>query len=117
MGVKGIKLAEGDYVVSSIPIQEDTKEIAIFMEKGQGKKILITDLVTQARGGKGVLVAKISETIGALTGAAAVKDENNIILIGDNKSICISASEIPLLSRAAIGNKMTQSGINSIVKI
>lgn len=117
MGVKGIKLAEGDYVVASIPVQEDTKEIAIFMEKGQGKKILITDLVTQVRGGKGVLVAKISETIGALTGAAAVKNENNIILIGDNKSICISASEIPLLSRVAIGNKMTQSGINSIVKI
>ena len=120
MGVKAINLADDDEVIAAIcsgATPECEAEIAIFTEKGYGKKVSVKDFVEQNRGGKGVIIMKTSETTGSVTGAAAVDNDTNIILVGDMKSICIAATEIPLLSRIALGNKMTQSGIKSIVKI
>ena len=46
-----------------------------------------------------------------------VNDEDNLLLLGQ-KSICIAATDIPLLSRTAIGNMMIKdSKVNSIVKL
>lgn len=118
MGVKAINLGEDDEVVAVVTSKDSAEtEIAIFTEKGYGKKVAVKDFVTQNRGGKGVIVMKVSETTGSVTGAAAVDEDTNFILVGDVKSICIAATEIPSLSRIALGNKMTQSGIKSIVKI
>lgn len=117
MGVKAINLGEDDEVIAVVTSKNSEEEIAIFTEKGYGKKVAVKDFVTQNRGGKGVIIMKVSETTGSVTGAAAVNNDTNLILVGDVKSICIAATEIPLLSRIALGNKMTQSGIKSIVKI
>ena len=117
MGVKAINLGEDDEVIAVVTSKNSEEEIAIFTEKGYGKKVAVKDFVTQNRGGKGVIIMKVSETTGSVTGAAAVNNDTNLILVGDVKSICIAATEIPLLSRVALGNKMTQSGIKSIVKI
>ena len=118
MGVRAINLNEGDEVIGVVPIKDTEKdEIAIFTGAGFGKKVSVKDFVLQGRGGKGVIIEKVSETTGELKGAAAVTNDNLLILVGDTKTICISATEIPLSSRVALGNRMTQSGINSIVKI
>lgn len=117
MGVKGINLTEGDYVVAQIPVYKETDDIAIFTANGYGKKVAFKDLVLQGRGGKGVLIIKISDITGKITGATSVDNNDNLILIGPSKTICVSATEIPKLTRVAIGNKMTQSGINSVVKV
>ena len=118
MGVRAINLNEGDEVIGIVPIKDTEKdEIAIFTGAGFGKKVSVKDFVLQGRGGKGVIIEKVSETTGELKGAAAVTNDNLLILVGDTKTICISATEIPLSSRVALGNRMTQSGINSIVKI
>lgn len=117
MGVKAINLGEDDEVIAVVTSKNSEEEIAIFTEKGYGKKVAVKDFVTQNRGGKGVIIMKVSEATGSVTGAAAVNNDTNLILVGDVKSICIAATEIPLLSRIALGNKMTQSGIKSIVKI
>ena len=46
-----------------------------------------------------------------------INDEDNILLVGKT-SICIAATEIPLLGRATIGNQMIKNGqINSITKL
>ena len=118
MGVRAINLNEGDEVIGVVPIKDTEKdEIAIFTGAGFGKKVSVKDFVLQGRGGKGVIIEKVSETTGELKGAAAVTNDNLLILVGDTKTICISATEIPLSSRVALGNRMTQSGINSIVKV
>lgn len=118
MGVKAINLGENDEVVAVVTSKNrDEDEIAIFTEKGYGKKVSVKDFVTQNRGGKGVIIMKVSDTTGCVAGATSVDEDTNIILVGDVKSICIAATEIPLLGRPALGNKMTQSGIKSIVKI
>ena len=118
MGVKAINLNEGDEVVAAILSNSSNENgIAIFTEKGYGKKVAISDFVLQNRGGKGVIIQKVSDTTGDVAGAVAVSDDDLLILVGQAKSICIAATEVPLSSRIALGNKMTQSGINSVVKI
>ena len=118
MGVKAINLNEGDEVVAAILSNSSNENgIAIFTEKGYGKKVAISDFVLQNRGGKGVIIQKVNDTTGNVTGASAVADDDLLILVGTSKSICIAATEIPLASRVALGNKMTQSGINSVVRI
>ena len=118
MGVKAINLNEGDEVVAAILSNSSNENgIAIFTEKGYGKKVAIPDFVLQNRGGKGVIIQKVSDTTGDVAGAVAVSDDDLLILVGQAKSICIAATEVPLSSRIALGNKMTQSGINSVVKI
>ena len=116
-GVKTIKLAEDDEVLTGLPIKNDKENIAIFSECGNAKKIKIDELPTQGRTGKGLTIYKTDEESGKLVGATMISDEDNLLLLGQ-KSICIAATDIPLLSRSPKGNMMIKdSKINSIVKL
>ena len=114
MGVKGIKLADGDEVVAGVPVHKDTDSLAIFTEEGIGKKVSVGEFVKQGRGGIGNSCYKGHTVIGA----TMVSDDDNILIIGAKNSICISAKEIPLVQKVAIGNAMIKNdNIKSIVKI
>ena len=101
IGVKGITLNDGDKVVSAIPVRDKTDNIAIFSKIGLGKRISLSDIPTQGRGGKGLICYK--EPVAA---ASLVSDEDNILVLGDKKSICIEAKEIPNLGRSSSGNQI-----------
>ena len=46
-----------------------------------------------------------------------INDEDSLLLVGKT-SICISATDVPLLGRAATGNLMIKNGnLTSIVKL
>lgn len=114
LGIKGIKLAEGDEVIAALPVHKDTDEVAVFASNGMGKKIPLTEFPTQARGGKGTSVYKDGE----LVGAAMVSNEDNILICGNKTNICIPASDIPSLGKTAIGNIMIKDNkVISITKI
>ena len=103
-GVKGIKLGEGDEVVVGLPLHSNEDTLAIFSNKGTGKRMKLTEIPKQGRGGKGV---KISEdTIG---GAAMVDDTDTVLVIGRPNSICISVKDVPILSRTAVGNAIIKA--------
>ena len=99
MGLKGITLKTDDYVIATLPIRHNTDDIAIFYENGNGKRIKLEEVSRQNRAGKGIICAK--EPIAA---AILVEDKDQILVCGDRASICIEASEIPVVSRAAGGN-------------
>ena len=113
-GVRAIKLDTDDEVIIGLPIKHMTDTLAIFNEKGVAKKTNLDEFPLQARAGKGVCVLKT----GKITGAALVSDEDYILIIGQPNSICVSAKDIPLLSRIDIGNTMINgSKIKRIVKV
>ena len=115
-GVKAIKLAEGDYVIGGYPIKDST-HVAIFSEKGLGKKVKISEMTIQARGGKGILIYKPNSGTGKVAGATLVKEGDNLLLVGRPNSIYISESDVPELSRTSMGNIMIKdSNILSVVK-
>ena len=117
-GVKSIKLAEDDEVLVGLPINNKNDCVAIFTERGCGRKTKLDEFPIQQRAGKGVLIYKPSATTGNLVGAAMVDDTDNILLVGSPNSICFSAKEVPELGRTSAGNSMVKnSQVLSVVKI
>ena len=115
-GVKTIKLDENDEVVVGLPIHSDNDNIAIFSTKGYGKKTSIKEFNVQGRGGKGLVIYRPSVIYGNIAGAIVISDNDTILLTGQPSSICISATDLPLLTRTSFGNIMVKSNISSIVK-
>ena len=115
-GVKTIKLDENDEVVVGLPIHSDNDTVAIFSTKGYGKKTSIKEFTVQGRGGKGLVIYKPSAVYGQIAGATVVSNSDTILLTGQPSSICIAATDLPLLTRTSFGNIMVKSNISSIVK-
>ena len=115
-GVKTIKLDENDEVVVGLPIHSDNDTVAIFSTKGYGKKTSIKEFTVQGRGGKGLVIYKPSVVYGQIAGATIISDNDTILLTGQPSSICIAATDLPLLTRTSFGNIMVKSNISSIVK-
>ena len=117
-GVKGIGLNEGDEIVSALPIRHNTDTLAIFTESGSGKKVSLTEFPVQKRAGKGIAGYKASNVSGDIVGATLVADEDNVLIVGDKSTICVSAKDIPLQSRLSVGNQLIRnSRIKSITKV
>ena len=116
MGVVGIKLSEGDEVVTALPIHKDTDTVGLFTSNGMGKKVSLTDFPLQGRGGKGTICYKLDPGV-KIAGAAMLSDEDNILVSGSKSSICISAKDVPLQGKTALGNIIVKNNlVNSITK-
>lgn len=115
IGVKGINLMENDYVVAAMPVRDKNDSLAIFSEKGLGKRILPSEAVTQKRGGKGMACYKVSNATGGVACATMVNEEDNILVVGKTKSICIAAKELPALGRTSIGNQILKN--NTVIGV
>ena len=117
-GIKGITLSEDDYVVAGLPVRNSKDSLAIFSTNGLSKKISLDDLMIQKRAGKGLICYKPTASSGEVSAAALISDEDNLLIYGNANSICISATEIPLLSRASLGNQVIKnSKILSVSKV
>lgn len=117
-GVKGISLSKDDYIVSALPVRNGNDHLAVFVSSGLCKKFYLDELPVQKRAGKGLLCYKPTDSTGDVVSAVLVDDTDNILVLGDKSSICVSAQEIPLLSRASTGNQVIKnSKVNSVSKV
>lgn len=103
-GIKGITLADDDYIISALPIRNTSDKLAVFATNGTAKRIDLSEIPVQKRAGKGLACYKPTDITGNLSAASLVEDNDSILILGDKNSICIEASEIPVLGRASIGN-------------
>ena len=117
-GVKGINLGTDDEVVSTLVLRNTNDSLAIFSEKGLGKKFDLSELPLQKRAGKGLTCYKASATSGNVAAAALISDEDSILICGDKTSICVSATEVPSLGRVSVGNQLIKSNkVLSVSKV
>lgn len=114
-GVKGINLGDNDEIVAALPLRNSNDQLAIFTSKGYGKKMAQNEITLQKRAGKGIICHKVNDINGYVTAAQLISDEDNVLLIGNKNSVCIAATEIPLMGRAAIGNMMLKN--NNILSV
>lgn len=103
-GVKGMNVAEDDYVIAALPIEDPEDILAVVAENGLGKKIKLSEFTVQNRGGKGVICHKES-----LAGAVITNDKHLILIHGNNSSIVVESSELPTLNRVSSGNIMLKN--------
>ena len=105
MGVKGITLAKGDYVVGMEPIttQRDNYILAI-TENGFGKRTEVEEYRAQSRAGKGILTYKTTEKTGHIVGIKVVTDDDDVMIITNNGIIIrINVKDISVLGRNTQG--------------
>ncbi|MFV0574678.1 MAG: DNA topoisomerase (ATP-hydrolyzing) subunit A [Vibrio sp.] len=80
-GVRGIRLAEGDQVVSLIVPTNDGGDVLTVTENGYGKRTVITEYPTKGRGTKGVVSIKVSERNGQVVGAVQALEADEFMMI------------------------------------
>ena len=78
-GVRGIKLQEGQEVISLIIAAEGT--VLNITENGYGKRTKLEEFTRHKRGGQGMIAMQTSERNGAIVGATLVEDTDEIMLI------------------------------------
>ena len=107
MGVRGIFLKDGDYVVSMDVINKETKkaDFLTVMEKGVGKKKNITGFPKQKRGGQGVKVAEIKPKTGKVAVSQMVPADCEEVIFTSTKGqvVKLPMKSIPEFSRATSG--------------
>ena len=114
-GVKGMGLKEGESVVTTLVVRDKNDYIAMFSERGLGKKVAPNEITLQKRGGKGCCYYKTNVVSGNVNAASLISDEDNILVCGDHNSICVKGSEIPLLGKTASGNQIIKN--NKIISV
>jgi len=85
-GVRGIKLEEGQQVVSLI-IPKGEGDILTVTENGYGKRTDLAEYPAKSRGTKGVVSIKVSERNGAVVGAVQVGENDEIMLISNKGTL------------------------------
>lgn len=102
-GVRGMRLAEGQRLVSMLIAEEGT-QILTASENGYGKRTPVEDFPQYKRGGQGVIAMITNERNGPLVGAVQVVDGEEIMLISDQGTLVRTrVSEVSRLSRNTQG--------------
>jgi len=104
-GVIGIRLDEGDQVVSLEVIENPEAQVLTVTEMGYGKRTLVSAYRVTGRGGKGVITIKTSGRNGRVVGAFQVTNDTQIMIITTHggKVIRMNASEISVIGRGTQG--------------
>ncbi len=116
IGVRGIRLKKGDYVVSMEAFSSRAKkpkdrrrrffrDLLVVMKNGCGKRTKIKEYPLQKRGGMGVKVANITSKTGKVIFAKLVdqKIKNIVITSKSGQVIKLPLKNIPTLSRSTQG--------------
>ena len=104
-GVRGIKLAEGDEVISLLWLKEGNKVLTI-TEKGYGKRSEPGSYRVTRRGSKGVKNLNVTDKIGPAVFVDSVADDYDLIITSkEGQVIRIKADSIRLTGRNAQGVK------------
>jgi len=84
-GVRGIRLQEGQKVISLIIASEGT--VLNITENGFGKRTKLEEFTCHKRGGQGLIAIQTSARNGAVVGAVLVNDSDEIMLITDGGTL------------------------------
>ncbi|MCD7859218.1 MAG: DNA gyrase subunit A [Firmicutes bacterium] len=119
MGVKGIDLAEGDYVIGA-ERWEAGKTLLTVTENGYGKRTELSEYlrtgaqgekIPQSRGGKGLKNYNITEKTGYVAGCRVVGEDDDVMLI-DNSGVIIRipAASVNVYQRSVQGVRVMRIG-------
>lgn len=100
LGVKGMNIAEDDSVAQVLLIPNDTIGLVVIAETGQGKRVPVSELPPQGRGGKGVSITPKNDFAGAVF---ITKEDSRILFVMPSGVKSESARQIPLHSRVNTG--------------
>jgi DNA gyrase subunit A len=105
-GVRGIRLAKNDYVVS-LAIVDTSAMLLVASENGIGKRTSFDEYRITERGGKGVITMKTSDKTGKVARALVVHDADELMLMTNSgQSVRIPVNQIREAGRNTQGVKL-----------
>lgn len=115
-GVRGIRLREGDEVISSTILENDSGYILTITENGYGKLTEVSEYRKQSRDGLGIKNIGEIEKTGPIVGVSYVIGNEEIVLFTrDGASIKFKVSDIPVRGRTAQGVKVMNLADGDVV--
>ncbi len=119
-GVRGIRLSEGERVISLITLNdadiEADRKILTATENGYGKRTRITEFSVQGRGGQGVIAIQTSERNGQAVGAVLVSDDDEIMLISNKGTLVRTpVADVSVVGRNTQGVKLINLGNDEVL--
>ncbi|NOQ84300.1 MAG: DNA gyrase subunit A [Myxococcales bacterium] len=105
MGVKGVDLREGDFVIGMDIIEEDSdQQVLTVSANGYGKRTKVSEWRTQNRGGKGIIGMDTSDRNGALVKLRLVSPDDQLMVITNGGQVIRTrVSEIREIGRNTQG--------------
>ena len=112
MGVKGIDLREGDFVIGMDIIEdEEAEQVLTVSANGYGKRTPLSEWRGQNRGGKGIIAMDTSERNGALVKLRVVlPDDQLMVITNGGQVIRTRVSEIRETGRNTQGVRVIRLG-------
>ena len=105
-GVRGVRLDEGQRVISLI-ITEPDRAVLTVSENGFGKRTPTDQFPVKGRGGKGIISLKTSERNGQQVGAVLVAEDDEVMLITDGGTLVRTrVSDVSVMGRDTQGVMM-----------
>mgnify|MGYP000258308758 CR=1 FL=1 len=109
-GVRGIKLAEGDYVVGAARARKGAFVLSV-TENGYGKRTPVEEFTVHHRGVSGIMLHNLTEKTGLVAGIAVVDNENDVMIITDDGVVIrTGVEEIRECSRGSQGVIVMRTG-------
>jgi len=109
-GVRAIKLADDDCIVSVNMISEADNECFVMLvtERGYSKKTILRKFRTQRRGGRGIICMDANTTVGKIVSAGIVLDEKEqfIVMTSQGMLIRLKSAQIRTLGRNTQGSRI-----------
>ena len=106
MGVRGIRLREGDYVVGAGSSGEGSAVLTV-TEKGYGKRTDLGEYSVHGRGGIGLKNYNCTDKTGLVAAVKIVNGDEDLLVISDDATIIrMAVDHISLLSRATQGVRL-----------
>jgi DNA gyrase subunit A len=110
-GVRGMKLAPEQQVLSLLIAEDDKQTVLVATENGYGKRTVLADFRHSGRGTQGVKAIATSERNGLVVAAKLVSDEDEIMLITTGGILIRTrVKEIRELGRATQGVTLINLG-------
>ena len=113
-GVKAISL-KADQVVGGHLFDEDSRLLAIFTDKGTGKRIKLTEIDTMSRTRKGIRIIKdVKTNPHSIITTFLTESRNSFGVIINDKTITLKASEVTIMDKNSIGSTLIKGKIKAI---
>ena len=115
VGVRGIRLREGDFVVGAGSDHMGSALLSI-TEKGYGKRTGVEEYTVHGRGGLGIRNYNVTDKTGAVADVKMVNPGEDLLVISDDGTIIrMAVDNISLLGRATQGVRVMRLGEGSRV--
>ncbi|MGL6029906.1 MAG: DNA gyrase C-terminal beta-propeller domain-containing protein, partial [Legionella sp.] len=114
-GVRGIRIEEGQSVISLVVVHPDGT-ILTATENGYGKRTAIDEYRVSGRGGQGVISIQVTERNGKVVRSVQVTDSDEAMLITDKGTLVrFKISELSIIGRNTQGVRLINVSSGELV--